>query len=321
MGGFKSIASNNLSKVVATCVTVFIGVALVLFEVLPTNIDFDSSSASGSSSINYFWLGLASKNNNINGRNIIISKILQKHVIVSNSITTITRSENGSSNNISNIFYSKRTSSSSKKIVHTSIRIEEEVFNLLQTEAERQGITVSGLINKTLKNYVTSEMYFEQLGFLLVSKDFLRKIFSSELDENKITEYGEELGMIAAKEYVSYFFPEVNSNTITQFLDIWFRRFQFYQHRVREESAQEESDVNAILPPHFSRSNAAEPKANFNQKQLEKQLHLFTVSHDINMNFSLVLKAILEGLVEPITKSPVIFKDITATSIAFSIKF
>jgi hypothetical protein len=207
-----------------------------------------------------------------------------------------------------------------RKFVHSSIRVEEQVLKTLQRQAQRRGISFNNLVNKTLKNYVTSEMYFEQLGFILVSKDFLRKTFS-RLNENDIEEFGRELGLTVAKEYISYFFPEVSNTTLVEFLDIWFRRFQFYQHRVREESAQEESDVNAALSPHFSRSNAAEPKADFNQKQLERQLHLFTVSHDINMNFSLVLKAILEGLVEPITKSPVIFKDITATSIAFSIKF
>jgi hypothetical protein len=207
-----------------------------------------------------------------------------------------------------------------RKFVHSSIRVEEQVLKTLQREAQRRGISFNNLVNKTLKNYVTSEMYFEQLGFILVSKDFLRKTFS-RLNENDIEEFGRELGLTVAKEYISYFFPEVSNTTLVEFLDIWFRRFQFYQHRVREESAQEESDVNAALSPHFSSSNAAEPKADFNQKQLERQLHLFTVSHDINMNFSLVLKAILEGLVEPITKSPVIFKDITATSIAFSIKF
>jgi hypothetical protein len=210
-----------------------------------------------------------------------------------------------------------------KKFVHSSIRIEEQVLKALQREAERRGVSFNSLVNKTLKNYVISEMYFEQLGFILVSKDFLRKTFS-RLNEKDIEEFGRELGLTVAKEYISYFFPQVNNATLVEFLDIWFRRFQFYQHRVQEEAAaQEESDVNvnATLPPHFSSSIAPEPKADFNQKQLKKQqLHLFTISHDINMNFSLVLKAILEGLVEPITKSPVIFKDITATSIRFSIK-
>jgi hypothetical protein len=198
--------------------------------------------------------------------------------------------------------------SQDKKFVHSSIRIEEQVLKTLQREAQRRGVSFNNLVNKTLKNYVTSEMYFEQLGFILVSKDFLRKTFS-RLNERDIEEFGRELGLTVAKEYISYFFPQVNNTTLVEFLDIWFRRFQFYQHRVEEK-----------LDGPASIAAAADLRANVTENQNQKQ-HLFTVSHDINMNFSLVLKAILEGLVEPITKSPVMFKDMTPTSITFSIRF
>jgi hypothetical protein len=193
-----------------------------------------------------------------------------------------------------------------RKFVHSSIRIEEQVLKALKREAQRRGISFNNLVNKTLKNYVTSEMYFEQLGFILVSKDFLRKTFS-RLNQSDIEEFGRELGLTVAREYMSYFFPQVNNTTLVEFLDIWFRRFQFYQHRIQERldgpARATTADLDAIV--------------NRDQKQ---QVHLFTVSHDINMNFSLVLKAILEGLVEPITKSPIMFKDITFTSITFFIK-
>jgi hypothetical protein len=92
---------------------------------------------------------------------------------------------------------------------------------------------------------------------------------------------------------------------LVEFLDILFRRFQFYQHRV-EETLDGPTEATTI----------DDVDANLNQSQKQ---HLFIVSHDINMNFSLVLKSILEGLVEPITKSPIVFKDITSTSITFSI--
>ena len=99
--------------------------------------------------------------------------------------------------------------------------------------AEKRGMTLSSLVNKTLKNYVTSEMYFEELGFILVSRDFLRKMFSTKIsDEKYLEDFGRELGLTVAKEYITYFFPRLDSNTITQFLDIWFRRFQSCQHRV-----------------------------------------------------------------------------------------
>lgn len=132
--------------------------------------------------------------------------------------------------------------SRSKKHVHSSIRIEEDIFRSLQREADRQGIAVNSIINKILKNYVTSEMYFEQLGFLLVSKDFLRKTFAELRDEKCISEFGKELGLTVAKEYVSYFFPQLNSNTLTQFLDIWFRRFQSCKHRVENINRYNDDD-------------------------------------------------------------------------------
>ena len=78
------------------------------------------------------------------------------------------------------------SSSKNKKLGNSSIRMEENVFNLLQKEAERQGISFNSLLNKTLKNYVNSEMHFEQLGFILVSKEFLRKTFAELQDEKQV---------------------------------------------------------------------------------------------------------------------------------------
>ena len=172
------------------------------------------------------------------------------------------------------------------KLLHQGFRIQEQVIKALAEEAARKGISVSNLVNKILKNYVTHEMQFEELGFILVSKDFLRKIFSVVDDEKDIQDFGKEFGTTIAKEYVSYFYPQVNSNTLVQFLDYWFRRFQSSKHIV------ENSD--------------------------RSQRHYFTVNHDINIKFSFALKAILEGLIEPVSKTTVEFTDVTANSITFS---
>jgi hypothetical protein len=172
------------------------------------------------------------------------------------------------------------------KLSHQGFRLEEQVIKTLAEEAIRKGISVSSLVNKILKNYVTHEMQFEELGFILVSKDFLRKIFNVVDDEKHIQDFGKEFGATIAKEYVSYFYPQVNSNTLVQFLDYWFRRFQSCKHIV------EDTD--------------------------RSQRHYFTVNHDINMKFTLELKAILEGLIEPVSKTTIDFKDTTANSMSFS---
>jgi hypothetical protein len=172
------------------------------------------------------------------------------------------------------------------KLSHQGFRLEEQVIKALAEEAVKKEISVSSLVNKILKNYVTHEMQFEELGFILVSKDFLRKIFNVIDDEKHIQDFGEEFGTTMAKEYVSYFYPQVNSHTLVQFLDYWFRRFQSCKHIVEDSG--------------------------------RSQKHYFTVNHDINIKFSIALKAILEGLIEPVSKTTVEFKEITANSLTFS---
>lgn len=178
-------------------------------------------------------------------------------------------------------------SNNKDKLLHQGFRIQEQVIKTLTEEAARKGISVSNLVNKILKNYVTHEMQFEELGFILVSKDFLRKIFIVVDDEKDIEEFGREFGTTIAKEYVSYFYPQVNSITLVQFLDYWFRRFQSCKHIVENSDRSQER-------------------------------HYFTVNHDINIKFSFALKAILEGLIEPVSKTTVEFRDVTANSITFS---
>jgi hypothetical protein len=186
---------------------------------------------------------------------------------------------------ISSSSSSRRLADGKNKLVHSSFRIEENVIRDLANAAEKKGMTLSSLVNKTLKNYVTTGMYFEELGFILVSKNFLRKTFEG-LDEKHVEELGKEYGMTIAKEYFSYFYPEVNSNTLIEFLDkIWFRRFQSCQHRVDDNISNR---------------------------------HYFTVNHDINMNFSLALQSILEALLEPVIKGTVEFRNVASNVITFS---
>ena len=165
---------------------------------------------------------------------------------------------------LSRVFCSANDNNKKEKLVHSSFRLKEDLISL-ETEARKRGVSLSTMVNRTLENYITNEMYFEELGFILVSKDFLRKAFSG-LNERDAQELGRELGLTVAKEYISFFFPEVNSNNLVKFLDFWFKRFQSYQHRI------------------------------------DNNRHYYIVNHEINMNFSIALKAMLEGLIEPIFK-------------------
>ena len=220
--------------------------------------------------------------------NIIYGELEDEHNIGLVPTTTVAAALKQNINN-NEYFQSAKNNSYNNKLVHQGFRIKNLVLIMLDIEARKKGISLSNLVNKILENHVTCDMYFEELGFILVSKDFLRKVFG-RIEEKDVQKYliddNRELGLIAAKEYMPYFYSESNGDTLVQFLDKWFCRFQCHQHRVDN---------------------------NYNNRS-----HYFIVNHDINMNFSIALKAFLETLIEPIIKRPVNFNNLTQNAISFS---
>jgi hypothetical protein len=226
--------------------------------------------------------------------NIIYGKLEDEHTIGLVPTTTTTLAVfKQTINNMEYFQISKNNNNENNKLVHQGFRIKKVVLNMLDTEAKKKGISLSNLVNKILENHVTCDMYFEELGFIPVCKDFLRKMFGRIKEEEDVQNYliddSRELGLIAAKEYIPYFYSESNGDTLVQFLDKWFCKFQCHQHRV-------DNDNN-----------------NYNNRR-----HYFIVNHDINMNFSIALKAFLEALIEPIIKRPVKFNSLTQNAISFS---
>ena len=120
-----------------------------------------------------------------------------------------------------------------KKLIHQGFRIKEDTVRALLKQSQKNSISLSNMVNKILENHVTCDRYFEELGFLLVSKEFLRRSFS-RLKEEHISKDSRDDGLTAVKEYLPYLFHKVNSNTLVQFLEIWFKRFQGYEHIIND---------------------------------------------------------------------------------------
>jgi hypothetical protein len=167
------------------------------------------------------------------------------------------------------------------KLVHQCFRINDVVIEELKQEAQKRMIPLSHMVNIILKNHVESERYFAELGFVPVSRDIIKTIFSG-IEEKYLVESGREVGSTIAKEYISYFFGEVNSYTLIRFLAVWFARFVSFRYHV------------------------------------EGRQHSFSLKHDISMKYSIFLKEFLKSLIEPIANSPVGFNVVTQNIITFS---
>ena len=112
---------------------------------------------------------------------------------------------------------------------------------------------------------MTYGMYLEKLGFIPVSKDFMRTIFS-RIEEEDIEAYSRDLGNIIVNEYASLFF-HLNRETLIQFLELWLGRFQNCEHRI----------------------DVIDGKNNNNN---DTRQHTFSINHDITVNLSIVLKRV-----------------------------
>lgn len=166
---------------------------------------------------------------------------------------------------------------------HYTLRIDKQVLLLIQREAENRRVTTSALINQVVSKYIKRDRYFEQLGFFPMSKDILRK-WLSRMEEKSLVEDSRELGSTIGREYVSYFFHDVNKHTLLKFLDVWLGRFESYQH------------------------------------EIDDRTHWFAVSHGINMQYSIHMKEFLKSLIEPIISKQVKFVDLTPNMISFSVE-
>ena len=171
-------------------------------------------------------------------------------------------------------------SSNKSKLVLQSFRVEQGVIQALQQESRKKGVPLSHIVNKILKNYVTSERYFQELGFILSNKDFIRKLMR-RIEEKYLIEDAKELGLTVAKEYIPYFFTDVNNYTLLEFLEIWLGRFPF-QHRID-----------------FKR-------------------HSYSINHELGMNYSIFFREYMTALIESIIKSPVKFSIVTPNTVTFS---
>jgi hypothetical protein len=173
---------------------------------------------------------------------------------------------------------------SKPKLVHWGFRIEEEVLDNIKKVARRSDTTVSSQTNRILKNWVTRDIYFQELGFIPMSKDIIRA-WLSKIEQKELVIQAKDFGSLA-NEFIIYFFGEVNEKTLIKFLDIFFSRFQAYQHSI------------------------------------ESLTHYFSINHDICINYSIFLSELLKALIEPVIKRPIKISSISPKiiSISFNVK-
>lgn len=138
-----------------------------------------------------------------------------------------------------------------------TLRIDAALEEALSRDAKESGLTINSLANQIFKEYSEWDRYAEGLCLIPLSRDILQILFD-QLSEEECVAVGEKVGGFTPRELTSFLFGEFNQQHLTQFLELWFDRFATLEHRTE--------DTN----------------------------HLFVVHHDVNINFSRFLSALLQ---------------------------
>jgi hypothetical protein len=99
--------------------------------------------------------------------------------------------------------------------VTRTLRIEGELDSALQKFAQDEGISVNALANRIIRKYVQWDAYAKKFGFITNSSQQLQKMMSY-LTEDEARECGRWTGTSFAREYVSFWFKELNFKNLLE---------------------------------------------------------------------------------------------------------
>ena len=172
-------------------------------------------------------------------------------------------------------------STASKKTETVSYRIRSDLKSAIEEEARRLGINPNALVAQILSRHIDWGRFIGRLNFVPVSKNFLRLIFET-MSTEEIEKAARSLGEAEAHEEILFLFTRISPTTIISFLNLWASHFDASDH------------------------------------QSSGGKHVFTVKHDVNLNYSLFTKEYMSSLLWTTIGTKVVFEAMTPNSVTFS---
>ena len=168
-----------------------------------------------------------------------------------------------------------------RKTETVSYRIRAELKSSLEEEAARLGINPNALVSQIFTRHVSWGRYIGRLNFVPVSKDFLRFVFET-LPKEDIERIARALGESQAHEELLFLFQHISPATVLMFMDLWASHFDAWDHKY------------------------------------EGSKHIYTIKHDVNLNFSVFTKEYVSSLIQSMLGTKVDFEAMSPNSVTFS---
>jgi hypothetical protein len=99
-----------------------------------------------------------------------------------------------------------------------SFRIDKDLSNVLDAEAERMGISVNGLVNSVLKKYSEFTRFLSKIDLVVINREILVALLNG-LSEQDVYKLGIELGETIPKDTILFWKKELNLSTVLEYMD------------------------------------------------------------------------------------------------------
>ena len=107
-----------------------------------------------------------------------------------------------------------------KKSAIISVRVDANIKNKLELESEMKGMTLNTLIGQIVTKHVVWDRFAEDIGFVFLTKPFLRAILS-QVPEKEMTTIAVTVCRGAMKDATIYMYGELSVDTFIKSLDSW----------------------------------------------------------------------------------------------------
>jgi hypothetical protein len=107
-----------------------------------------------------------------------------------------------------------------KKSAIISVRVDADTKNKLEIESEMKSMTLNTLIGQIITKHVSWDRFAEDIGFVFLTKPFLRAILS-HVPEKEMTTIAVTVCRGAMKDATVYMYGELTVDTFIKSLDSW----------------------------------------------------------------------------------------------------
>lgn len=122
-----------------------------------------------------------------------------------------------------------------KKSSVISVRVPEDVRHKLAIESEMDSLTMNTLISRILTHHVEWDKFAEEIGFVSVTKPFLRVVLDT-LSDNALKHIATTTCRSAFKDAVIYTQGSMTVETILKTLELWLGSSHIPFRHIKKES-------------------------------------------------------------------------------------